>query len=185
MKTSNHSSRNYPSAQVTPERVTVRAPYRDGVRLERVGRLFDVIYPCAILYAILRIVQFSNLDFFLFVEAPNILKAVIGARLFCYWWVWKTLTVTFTPSTLIIKTGWLSFTLNAKESYGFSSMPHQNRKLRKPQYLPLTHHVLLEHRSQGTILLGNFYGELVAKQVVTKLQGLQAWINTLEAKSSC
>jgi len=127
-------------------------------------------------------VQFSNLDLFLVLEVPNILKTVIAARLFCFWWIWKTLTFIFTPSYLIIKTGWQSITLEAKECYGFTSMPHQTRKFRKSQYLPLTYHVLLEHRSHGTILLGNFYGELVARQVVSKLQGIQAEVNGLEVR---
>ncbi len=183
MKPSHHSSRIYPYESIRPEGITVRAPYRDGWRMDWVDRIFSAVYPISGLYTILRIVQFDHLEYFLAVEALNILTTVIGTRLFCFWWVWKTLTVIFTPSKLILRVGWRSFVFDAKGPYGFSSMPHQDREYRQSRTLKQTFHILLEH-SQGTVPLGNVFGELVARQIVSKLQGLQAWTKTLKVEDN-
>ncbi|MCA9458653.1 MAG: hypothetical protein KC587_18455 [Nitrospira sp.] len=176
------ASHNYPYKVASPGGITVRAPYRDGERLHWKDRLFSIIYPLSVLYAIVRMVQFSHLEYFLAVEAPRILTAVIGTRLLFFWWCWRTLTVIFTPSKLIIRTGWRSFVLDAKAPYGFSSMPHQDREYRQSRILKQTHHILLEHGTQGIVLLGNVFGELVTKQITSKLQGLQAWTKTLKVQ---
>lgn len=167
---------------VTPERVLVQFIHRDGNRLHWVDRFLDLAYPGTFIYALYRATQHPYFEYFLAEELPDILVAVLGVRLILAWWCWKKITVIFTPTTLFIRNGLRSYSLDAGENYGFSSSPHQDRKLRKSRFLQFTHHILIEHRTQGSMVLGNVFGELMAKQIVDKLQGLKSWVQTLEVK---
>ncbi len=182
MSIPNQTSRSYPSSLETETRIAFWAGYRDGGRLHKVDKFLPYGYGMAGLYTIYRATQHPYLEYFLAQEAVPIIATVIGMRGFLAWWCWRTLTAVFTPSTVIFRNGRLSVTVETSDSFGFLTQPNQNRHIKNSRYFSGTHYVLMEHKGHGLILLANVFGELRARQIVSKLQGLKAQMKSLKRK---